>query len=970
MNSFLNRPFRISIFFIFFSLSLSPAGSPDSPAYGDTEILFTPENDSSSTTGTSSTADLLSPSSLSIECQWKKGSIFTPDILPEGASPEWQAYVVLILSCKSLGQDFSGLRLNLLGPLVCESSSNDVCIEKSTIPSDIALSSSEYKELGYVLYKNANIDSNESVTVSKGTIGVNLAKDSVTKIDITGDKFEEDLIFRPYGKGLSCDVFVSGVINNSDLQSAQCNTSSSCSPSGSVQVKNGSLVFTAQLKGFEEPFYSTGLGTKVTWSGGPDSSGAWDAVPANEDLVVRAAVFSSVSNSKSKYCSIRFRQQSVLGVLKLNPLGDCEFFRALRNYYFLNPEENNIQTSGFSKDGISLPGIDYQYGKLIPEIPIAGILNSATKKDGKLYSVGIQVGIPPIDIRKYVASVVTASPFEPVRSLTGVIESYKIGDPVAYGVINLANYTNVEMVSIGTKLNDLSPESLVVFQSYVAHSEALNGAEKRGVDGSSLYSFIPEKSGAFDKMIPFVNDACLPNFQFSMPIRPDKINLPEALSSATLCSHSRPEKVVDLKSSRVAATILSIVPLSADHKFPTELVASSPIDSQSSQSLGSSVSSSGGQCWVINPSSFGASSWEEPKYEWESSFKSNTTNVTQVDECSTVNTTSGFGALGYRDNNAAMLFALNFGCAVTLGKSGTLVYAVTPLTRVQTGKTVYTDLEPFEPDKPHYGPVNCYEGKSKIPYINYGLREVISSTREKLTTPSASFTRSSSTYGVRTQRFFVKPPGNYVPTLETHSLAFFDAPLCPGSQFKFDSVVMSWSPLVLDLQGNGIRISRDFKRSVGFYLHNKKHLSYVDWPENTDEVAFLVRPSYKRGLIGLTDLYGDTDALNGFEQLRKHDFNKDGLITRLDKDYEKLRLWFDRNRNAQVDKGELESISKYSVDKIYLTYTKPQAGFEASQRALHSTYWNSKFKKFFNIEDVYVKEYKDNSRLLGENKTK
>ena len=172
------------------------------------------------------------------------------------------------------------------------------------------------------------------------------------------------------------------------------------------------------------------------------------------------------------------------------------------------------------------------------------------------------------------------------------------------------------------------------------------------------------------------------------------------------------------------------------------------------------------------------------------------------------------------------------------------------------------------------------------------------------------------------------------------------------------------------MKGNGIKISRTFKRSVPFYLHNKKYLSYIDWPENVEDVALLVRPTYKGGAISLKDLYGDTDALNGFEQLRKHDSNKDGVITKVDKDYKKLRLWFDKNRNGQVDKGELEAIAKYSVDKVYLSYTKPLKGFSAEQRSLQSTYWNAKLGKFLNIEDMYVNEYNDKTRLLVENKKK
>jgi hypothetical protein len=862
-----------------------------------------------------------------------------PGVLPEGAAPEWQAYAVLKLSCKSFDTDASNLNLSLIGAEECSSSSSGVCVEKNTIPTSLTVKSSDYTDLGYVLYKNANITSSEGITLSKGTAGVSVTQGSSNeKIDVTGDKFDsEDILFHAYGEGLSCDVNVSGVINDTQLAGAQCNGSASCTPSGTVDVKNGTLIFVAQLKG-SAPLMALGASTsKVTWEGGPDSTGTWSSIPPNQAKLVRATLVPPAPGAKSKYCSISVKQQAVAGIVKLNPLGDCQFFQALRSYYFLNPSGTAEQTSGYSGGGISLPGIDQAYGKTKPEVPVQGILNVAAKIDGRFNIVGDQLAVPNPSSRMYTATVVTASPFDPVSS--------KIGDPVAYGIVGLDDYKSVQMYGIGTKLDELPPDSLVVFQSFVARAQPSGGVDKRGAGGTNLYSFTPSIS---DKIVPFVNDACLPTFQFSMPTRPDKTKLPDVLRSATLCGYSRPEKVSDLRSGRISETILSLAPLNAAHRFPTGLVATSPVDPQASSSVGTAVATSSGPCWVINPGSLGSPTWEDSNYQ-------GAVTITDENECSMVKGSKG--ALGFRYSGGAVSFGMSFGCAVTLDKSGISVYGASPYYTISEGATY--NWKPLDPNKPHFGSINCYEGTSVVSYSN----------NSRYTSASASYTKSFSNTGVRKQTFYVRHwGGNYDAGLAATAMGSFDVPLCPGSQFKYDSVSLSWSPLVLDLKGNGIKISRTFNRSVGFHLHNKKYLSYVDWPENVEEVAFLIRPTYKSGVISLKDLYGDTDALNGFEQLRKHDSNKDSVITKADKDYGKLRLWFDKNRNGQVDKGEVESIANYSVDKIYLSYTKPLKGFAAEQRSLQSTYWNAKLGKFFNIEDIYVNEYNDKSRLLVERK--
>ncbi len=185
----------------------------------------------------------------------------------------------------------------------------------------------------------------------------------------------------------------------------------------------------------------------------------------------------------------------------------------------------------------------------------------------------------------------------------------------------------------------------------------------------------------------------------------------------------------------------------------------------------------------------------------------------------------------------------------------------------------------------------------------------------------------------------------------------FRVPLCPGSGYEFDHVSASWSPLILDIDGFGIQVSRDFNKSVYFDIKGTGKPVAIDWPLNTHAVAFLVEPDAKGQVTSIKQLFGDYKAANGFASLAKRfDSNKDGYVDRKDAKFAKLALWFDRNRNASVEPGELRSLDEYGVEKIALKYTKPQSkGIEG--RTLLSSYFSTIRKSFLNIEDHYFYEY-------------
>lgn len=184
----------------------------------------------------------------------------------------------------------------------------------------------------------------------------------------------------------------------------------------------------------------------------------------------------------------------------------------------------------------------------------------------------------------------------------------------------------------------------------------------------------------------------------------------------------------------------------------------------------------------------------------------------------------------------------------------------------------------------------------------------------------------------------------------------FTIPVCPNSGFEFDNISVSWSPLLIDVSGNGIEVTRDPAYAVKFDIKGDGKKRVIDWPLNVREIAFLVLPNKNGKVESGKELFGEYGASNGFAALAKHDSNKDLKINRHDKIYSQLRLWFDRNRNGVFDEGESEGLKENGVETIYLEYRKiTNRGTEG--RTLSSVYYNDKWREYLNIGDYYFNEY-------------
>jgi uncharacterized protein YajQ (UPF0234 family) len=124
-------------------------------------------------------------------------------------------------------------------------------------------------------------------------------------------------------------------------------------------------------------------------------------------------------------------------------------------------------------------------------------------------------------------------------------------------------------------------------------------------------------------------------------------------------------------------------------------------------------------------------------------------------------------------------------------------------------------------------------------------------------------------------------------------------------------------PLVLDLDGDGIELSH-VKDGVLFDINADGQKDQTAFVSGGD--AFLALDRNYNGLIDDgSELFGDQNgAFDGFEELRKYDNNKDGIINSEDPVFHKLRLFGDDNRDGFSQLGEIHTLQQKRIEAILL----------------------------------------------------
>lgn len=763
-----------------------------------------------------------------------------------------------------------------------------------------------------------------------------------------------------------------------------------------VRVTNGKLLFTATVTGH------TGMGGEVkqiTWAGGPDANGLWENPPLNVTSTVTATV--KLAAGMQLTCGIKVRPGGQDFSIGLARFGDCSFFGALRTYYYLDAQNKGFQNQGY-KPPIRLLGIPVKYGEESADIPFRGVINAAASQQG-IINVGTNGDVvhPPVQHRQFAEAVVVARTFDPATKKLGKT-------PLAWGRLNLSNYSVTQL----QQLANAGDEETVVFQAYLAAAQLSGGQDLRGTTDANaipLWHFTPGTSNnkPFDRVVPFVNASC-GVMSVPVPARKDKEVTPE-LQALKMCSFSKPYKVADLKSGRVNLEVMHITPEHGTHVFPPNLLKT--MAKTTSCNTSDPVKRS---CWNISAASLGMAAEEDPFKNHEScrEVKIVETDVqvcdgygchtvkypTQVEtykaSCKVLETNECGPALAIRFSgyNQMMLGAL--GCAAKYDRPGENVTA----TLMNQGILPYTTFGGSAPKAytsypAAYGETNGYAcipcrfatdaAKAGSSLENDTAVLPVDQDASSPRKPIFSFTKSTAASScVKDVTFEVRyfgsgacdgtntPPGHFCSSgnIQPQNCTAADGmgggnvagkfkiPVCPGSGIEYESVSVSWSPIIIDVAGNGISISRSFDQARQFDIRGDGRKRILDWPINNQEVAFLVRPDKKGGVTSIKQLFGDYKAKNGFEALRKLDSNRDGVINRKDRAFEELALWFDRNRNAVADAGEIEPLDIHGIYELPLQYSQPNSrGVDG--RTLSGAYFNHKRNRHMNIEDHYFYEY-------------
>lgn len=136
---------------------------------------------------------------------------------------------------------------------------------------------------------------------------------------------------------------------------------------------------------------------------------------------------------------------------------------------------------------------------------------------------------------------------------------------------------------------------------------------------------------------------------------------------------------------------------------------------------------------------------------------------------------------------------------------------------------------------------------------------------------------------------------------------------------RFQQVLGSADPLVLDLNGNGVFDTTTVAQGHRFDLLASGRKVLAATTTGGDGLLVLDRNRNGRVDDG-SELFGDQNgAPDGFFELARHDENRDGRIDLADSVFEHLRIFEDRNRNGQTDLDELRTLAQLGIASLGLT---------------------------------------------------
>jgi hypothetical protein len=133
------------------------------------------------------------------------------------------------------------------------------------------------------------------------------------------------------------------------------------------------------------------------------------------------------------------------------------------------------------------------------------------------------------------------------------------------------------------------------------------------------------------------------------------------------------------------------------------------------------------------------------------------------------------------------------------------------------------------------------------------------------------------------------------------------------------------SPLVLDLDGNGIQTLSMTSNYLHFDFDNNSFAERTGWVGPNDGLLILDLNANGKVDSG-AELFGNSTVLrdgqvapDGFAALAMYDLNNDQCIDSRDPIWDRLRVWRDRNSNAETDPGEWLTLTDLQIKSLYLS---------------------------------------------------
>jgi hypothetical protein len=211
-----------------------------------------------------------------------------------------------------------------------------------------------------------------------------------------------------------------------------------------------------------------------------------------------------------------------------------------------------------------------------------------------------------------------------------------------------------------------------------------------------------------------------------------------------------------------------------------------------------------------------------------------------------------------------------------------------------------------------------------------------------LTTAQAHALNSAQLIALTTDQIVALETVDIAAMSMAQSVAFATDDLAAMDNAQLDAL-LSVSPIVLDLNGNGVS-TLAAKAGVQFDLAATGKTSQVAWVGQGDGLLVMDRNGdgvIKDGseLFGAaTRLANGSRAGNGYNALAEVDSNHDGKISAQDAQFVNLKVWVDRNHDGKTDLGELKGLVDLGITELDLNYASSNRLDHGNAVAMVSSY--------------------------------